>query len=284
MSSITTKGSTWEWSRSIWMIWTIFFGMFTWISFLYIALRGKRVGWAVWGLLYFAIFLYGMSYFDPKERHTFLGEIWLYVILGTWVAGMLHAWVARKDYLLRLAAIERSQAGVQPPQKGVEQKPLQTAEGSLQEESRSEQQGEGRSTASGQSPVSAEPSVADAEEASRKAVAAGEQARAATKAAKGDALMTPTLEEELAEVTRPAQTPALTAAERSAEGPVDINHDPRERIARLPKVGAVLAMKAVSIRETKGGFGSVEEFVEAIGLKPHVADLLRDQVVIRPKR
>ncbi len=60
---------------------------------------------------------------------------------------------------------------------------------------------------------------------------------------------------------------------------VDINNDPEELIAELPGVGIILAKKAVKIRETSP-FGSLEEFGEALGIKPHILEQIRPSVVI----
>lgn len=60
---------------------------------------------------------------------------------------------------------------------------------------------------------------------------------------------------------------------------VDINHDPAEVIAELPGVGIILAKKAVKLRQDSQ-FESIEEFGEALGLKPHILEQIRPSVVI----
>jgi len=60
---------------------------------------------------------------------------------------------------------------------------------------------------------------------------------------------------------------------------VDINHDPAEVIAELPGVGIILAKKAVKLRQDSQ-FESLEEFGEALGLKPHILGQIRPSVVI----
>ena len=60
---------------------------------------------------------------------------------------------------------------------------------------------------------------------------------------------------------------------------VDINNDPEELIAELPGVGIILAKKAVKLRQTSQ-FESLEEFGEALGLKPHILEQIRPSVVI----
>ncbi len=60
---------------------------------------------------------------------------------------------------------------------------------------------------------------------------------------------------------------------------VDINNDPEEAIAELPGIGIILAKKAVKLRQNSQ-FESLEEFGEALNLKPHILEQIRPSVVI----
>lgn len=64
--------------------------------------------------------------------------------------------------------------------------------------------------------------------------------------------------------------------------PVDVNNASAESIAAIPGVGSVLAQKAVAERLKRGGFRSLEDFGEAVGLMPHVLERIRPIVVIAP--
>lgn len=61
---------------------------------------------------------------------------------------------------------------------------------------------------------------------------------------------------------------------------VDINNSSEDAIAELPGIGPVLAKKVVSVRQSKGGFSSVEEFVEALDIKPHIVERIRPLIEI----
>jgi competence ComEA-like helix-hairpin-helix protein len=61
---------------------------------------------------------------------------------------------------------------------------------------------------------------------------------------------------------------------------INLNTASAEEIGSLPGIGLLLGMTAVSIRETKGRFTSLEQFVDVIGLKPHVAERLRPYVIL----
>ncbi|ASS73752.1 hypothetical protein CIG75_01365 [Tumebacillus algifaecis] len=265
MSSITSKGSTWEWSRSLWMIWTIFFGMFTWVSFWYIAYRVKQMKWAGWGLLYFAAFGYIIAFAGSEYEGTFWGEFWFVVIFVTWIGGMFHAWAARKEYLLRLVAISKLQVNAQERLKNQIELEYDVDIDGQEQPKRAVK------------PVSAQAGT-------QQVVSESAPATSLQKQAVQTASDAGPVEPEPIERERPSSPPPAVATEPAHDGLVDLNNDPKERLAELPKIGIVLAMKAVSIRETQGGFASVEQFVEAVGLKPHVAELLREQIVIRPLR
>jgi competence ComEA-like helix-hairpin-helix protein len=65
----------------------------------------------------------------------------------------------------------------------------------------------------------------------------------------------------LDEVVSPPPPPLL-----QNKNVVDINTASEEELAKLPGITSILAKKAISIRESNGGFNSVEEFAEAMGL------------------
>ena len=78
------------------------------------------------------------------------------------------------------------------------------------------------------------------------------------------------------------RAPAISGVVSAPVVKVDINSAPVEALADLPGVGAVLARKALDIRENTGGFVSFENFVEAVGLKPHIIERIRALVVVGP--
>ena len=80
-------------------------------------------------------------------------------------------------------------------------------------------------------------------------------------------------------VQRPQQpaTPKPAAPKVPVE-PIDINTCSITQLADLPGVTLVMAKKADDIRRERGGFKSVEEFFEAIQLKPHFVMQVQDKV------
>ncbi len=60
---------------------------------------------------------------------------------------------------------------------------------------------------------------------------------------------------------------------------LNLNLCSEEQLAKLPGVGPILAKKAITIRDLRGKFNSMEEFEEAIGISPHVLKKLRPLLV-----
>jgi hypothetical protein len=79
---------------------------------------------------------------------------------------------------------------------------------------------------------------------------------------------------------RPAAAGPVAAEPVGA--PVDLNNAPEEQLAALPGIGPVLARRAAEVRRARAGFGSLEEFGEALALKPHILERLRPRVVLGP--
>ncbi len=84
---------------------------------------------------------------------------------------------------------------------------------------------------------------------------------------------------------QPAQQLREAQASTSPATPdrIDLNSATETQLAGLPGVGIILAKRAVIERQRRGGFGAVEEFCDALGLKPHIAEHIRPLVEIGPK-
>ena len=100
--SVTSRGRRWELLHSLWMGWTLLFGFTSWVAFLYIGVRAKRTRWVIWGLVYLLIFASfaisdGMAGQDNDVTQVLIG---LTIISGFF--SIVHAFVVRPDYLVRL--------------------------------------------------------------------------------------------------------------------------------------------------------------------------------------
>ncbi|HEX8317733.1 helix-hairpin-helix domain-containing protein [Longimicrobium sp.] len=87
-----------------------------------------------------------------------------------------------------------------------------------------------------------------------------------------------------APLTPPAAPwPSAPASSPQASALVDLNAGPEAAIAALPGIGPILAQRAVELREARGGFASVEDFADALDLKPHIRERIRPLAFTTPR-
>lgn len=64
--------------------------------------------------------------------------------------------------------------------------------------------------------------------------------------------------------------------------PLNINTCSEEELAALPGLNIIDVKKTISLREQNGDFGSIEEFITALHIKPHIAAPLYDYITVQP--
>jgi hypothetical protein len=112
----TSRGKKWEWRHSLWLLWTFTLGFFGWLAFAYIGIRGRHSRWILWAvfyatpLIFFATFAVNVS------------QVWVNATLSfnalLSVVSIVHAFLVRKEYLLRLDLIKRESSYVSITSKG----------------------------------------------------------------------------------------------------------------------------------------------------------------------
>jgi hypothetical protein len=106
----TSRGKAWERRHSLWILWTFALGFFSWLAFAYIGIRARHPRWLLWAVLYasplifFAVVSVGVSQAWSDATLNFN------VLLG--IVSIVHAFLIRKEYLLRLDLIKRERSGV----------------------------------------------------------------------------------------------------------------------------------------------------------------------------
>lgn len=63
------------------------------------------------------------------------------------------------------------------------------------------------------------------------------------------------------------------------ERPIDINTASEEEIATVPGVGSIFAAKIMVIRSQENGFRSFDHFVQALSVKPHLAEKIKSHII-----
>lgn len=104
--SITANSKRWEILHSLWIGWTFTLGFFNWIAFIYAGVRVQRWKWILWGVFYSVPFAIGMATPVTEEGSGWRGDLWVGVLLITWVVSIFHAFIIRKDYLTRLETLQ----------------------------------------------------------------------------------------------------------------------------------------------------------------------------------
>jgi hypothetical protein len=112
--AMTNKSFGWRLRNSLWILWTFTY-IFNSIAFFWIGFRTGRKKWIIYGFIYLAgTLVCGMA----------LGELgWISVFV--WMASIIHAFVARNEYLTLRAAVSdaaalRKEAALKKPQQETE--------------------------------------------------------------------------------------------------------------------------------------------------------------------
>ena len=112
----TSRGKRWELFHSLWIGWTFTLGFFSWLAFVYIGLRTRHTRWVLWALLY-ATPLILLLFFRPAPGNWQTNLI-LSATLALGVASIIHAFLIRKEYLLRLELLQRETSNVSVTSRG----------------------------------------------------------------------------------------------------------------------------------------------------------------------
>jgi len=76
---------------------------------------------------------------------------------------------------------------------------------------------------------------------------------------------------------------AAQAGSQSASPPLDLNRATAEQLEALPGIGEVKAAAILAVRDSQGGFQSLEELEAVRGIGPALVAKLRPLVVLGPK-
>jgi hypothetical protein len=112
----TSKGRRWELLHSLWIGWTFTLGFFGWLAFVYIGLRTRHSRWVLWAVLY-ATPLVLLLLFRP-ESGSWQANLNVSATLALGVVSIVHAFLVRKEYLLRLELLQRETSNVSVTTRG----------------------------------------------------------------------------------------------------------------------------------------------------------------------
>lgn len=239
---VTNMGSDWERKNSMWIIPAFFTLGFA--SLLYIGYKTKQKKWLIAGAVYavsIAIVYFIEGMFNPSSSGGgTLHTIYSFFLMASYVVPIVHSFIARKEYLLRLEALQM--AG----------DPLRAR-------------------------ISSEYGV---NSSSPGPVVINRQANTGYNNGQSNPVSSQTRQspqrapEPIHTESTPAKVPVYPTAGVSK---TDINNCNESEIAALPGVNSIMAKKAIAYRYENKGFRSLDEFFEILQLKPHFVIQIRDK-------
>ena len=94
------RSRRWRLRHSLWMLPAIVgFGLFTWVSFLYIGVRAKRSGWLAAAGLYFAGTVAVFVIDGLAGNASALESVYVVLMLAMWIGGTVHAVFSNRNWL-----------------------------------------------------------------------------------------------------------------------------------------------------------------------------------------
>lgn len=246
-SPLSTLGSTrWRVLHSSWMLSPILlFGLGTGPSFLYVGLRAQRKRWWIPGIVYLALIV---VVFVLAEVSTDIEDAYsdwsAGLLIAVWLGGILHASLINGPWLRWLAAKQSGRAHVPST--------MVPPQNQVSASSTNDLRDLGISTSGyyGSPGSTVVPS-----------------------AARQDTPRVPSAPPVPGE-NGPSAPPAET---------VDVNLASLEELSTLLGVSREVATRAISERDARAGFSSLDEFAIAAGLEPHVYARLRSRLTCSPR-
>ncbi|GIX40639.1 MAG: hypothetical protein KatS3mg129_0372 [Leptospiraceae bacterium] len=111
-NKLKEKDITWKLLHSWHIALTFFMGLLSWLTFLYMYLKGKKRSWLIAAIIYGAalgiLIYYTNKYPDEKTRPDFVNQI-VYGYLILWLISIVHAFISLKEFWLRTITYEEVQ-------------------------------------------------------------------------------------------------------------------------------------------------------------------------------
>jgi hypothetical protein len=241
------KGKFWRARKSWWILLT-FTPVFNWLAFFIIGFKVKHKKWKMYGAFYSIPFILTMALGERYETTDWQWDLIGFSLVGGWIASMIHAFRIRKEYLYRLEAIKLREPYEDYKLRGK----IQSEYGVKFNQAPIDQPL--------QQPIPQPSYVEQPNLVSQQASTQPTHSNPPTRTAE----------------VSPVQN------ERHKPDPVDLNKASELELAMLPGVGPILAKKAIMERDKLGGFRSLEDFSQLLGLKPHIVEKIRPLVVVVP--
>lgn len=239
---ITGRGVGWELLNSWWVLFSFF--ALSWIGFFIVGKRARQKNWTVMGVV-FCILQFGLL-FLISDSNDIIMMIWF----AAYIAGIIMSFSVRKKYLICRDVLLNAR---------IPEKDDQQLRASIVQSYQKQGVQGARTT------VESDDMLTNAVRTAVQQDAPDEEALK---------------KRETAKPSHVSQAAVPQTAEQLE--PLDINNCTEQELSSLPGVSVVQAKKAVEYRRVQGGFFTVDEFFQAVALKPHFIVQLEGKLLCGP--
>ncbi|MBR3439204.1 MAG: helix-hairpin-helix domain-containing protein [Clostridia bacterium] len=106
-NNITQQSTQWEMKNSLYILLAFIWAGY--VGFFYIGRKAKQKKWVITGLIYAVIIFvsfFGMCWFPDHNEESVLYDISMAIVFFYWPVTLIHLFAVRKEYLLRLEALQ----------------------------------------------------------------------------------------------------------------------------------------------------------------------------------
>jgi hypothetical protein len=280
----------WRLRHSAWLLAPILgMGLVSWVGFVYIAARTRRVAWWITALVYTAVGVIAMVLvFSSTGQEDPRLDIGMTLLLLGWLGGTLHAIFLNRDYLRWRASLAdtpwyapQAPQSLEFPSQSARPAPTRSASETY---GASPQRMLGLDEAnyyvpSPQPPVGQRPAARQQLAEQQTAVPGPDQSPQgqipADQRPQSNARSVPL------PVPSVPPMPDIGTQKHPTHVQVDMNTATVQALAALPGLDVAWAHHIISVREARGGrFRDVDDFVAATALQPHQLIKLKPHVVV----
>ncbi len=109
INKLKEKDILWKITNSWHIIFTFFMGLLSWLTFLYMYIKGKKKSWLissiVYGICMILVFYFTSKYPDNKTRPDYIDNF-IYFYLFVWIISIIHSFISLKEFWLRKIIME----------------------------------------------------------------------------------------------------------------------------------------------------------------------------------
>lgn len=280
---ITEKGKIWEIVHSLWIIWS-----FIWlVNGVGMVLAGRKTRVQKWyrmGLIYTAIgwFTMIMGAELNKGNHNIVNSAMMMTFFITYIVCIIHCFSIRKEYLMRLEMMEKQKTeqvmtnnlkekiakeyGISSNSGNFTPNNMQYSNNNMKYQDNANTQYNYERVNENQQPSNNHINFNQNEQGFNRTENTNKETKIYN--TENDLIKNNVSENETEEILETSRIEKL----------VDVNSCTEDELLQLPGIGVIEAKKAINFRNNNE-FNSVDEFIQALNIKPHFAEKIRPMLI-----